>query len=167
MCGACCVRCFKLKLLLGFLLFIFVGMSASTTEAAISVTNDVLPSLPIGDPWIVGGPLTVGELLTGEMTIDSGSGVMNTDGYVANIAGSVGVVTVNDSGTTWTNSGELRMGNSGTGTLNINNGATVSVGGNTRLGNLADSLGTANVDGSGSASRPTTSCWWGEKETAR
>ena len=151
MIGTCCDGRFKLKLLPSLALTTVVWLLAETTEASISIFNDVVPSLPIGDPWNVGGPLTVGETLTGEMTIDSGSDVENTDGYVANNAGSTGVVTVNGSGTTWSNSGELRMGNSGAGTLNINGGATVSVGGNTRLGNLPGGSGTANIDGLGSA----------------
>lgn len=125
-------------------------LCAASTEGAISITNEVVPGIVTGDPWNVGGPLVVGELLTGEMTIDAGSQVMDTDGYVANGPGSTGVVSVNGAGTTWSNSGELRMGNSGGGTLNITSGATVSAGGNTRLGNLPGGTGTANVDGLGS-----------------
>ena len=96
-------------------------------RAAINLTGDVIPSPPVGDPWNVGGQLSIGETLIGSMAVNGGSDVSNADGYVGNIAGSDGTVTVSGAGSTWTNSGELRMGNSGTGTLNITGGGAVSV----------------------------------------
>ena len=126
-------------------------LSGSVARAAITLTNDVIPSPPAGDPWDVGGALSVGETLNGAMTINAGSDVTNTDGFVANMTGSTGTVTVNGAGSTWTNSGELRMGNFGMGTLNITGGGAVSVGGGAgRLGNVAGGMGIATVDGSGS-----------------
>ena len=92
------------------------GFAALTAWAAISLTGDVIPSPPAGDPWNVGGQLSVGDTLVGTMSINGGSDVSNTDGYVGNNAGSNGTVTVTGAGSTWANSGELRMGNSGTGT---------------------------------------------------
>ena len=126
------------------------GFAVSPACAAISLTGDVIPSPPAGDPWNVGGPLSIGDTLIGSMTVDGGSDVNNTDGYVGNNAGSTGTVTVNGIGSTWNNSGELRMGNFGTGTLNITGGGAVSVGGNGRIGNVEGGTGTATVDGAGS-----------------
>ena len=143
------VACFR-KLLSLIVLAPLSCSFASSAEAAITLVDDVVPSPPVGDPWNVGGPLTVGETLSGTMTVDAGSDVSNTDGFVANFADSTGAVTIDGAGSTWRSSGELRMGNSGTGTLNITGGGAVSVGGNARFGNLAGGTGTTTVDGAGS-----------------
>jgi T5SS/PEP-CTERM-associated repeat protein/autotransporter-associated beta strand protein len=126
------------------------ALAALHASAAINLTGDVIPSPPAGDPWSVGGQLSVGDTFAGAMDVDGGSDVSNADGYVANNAGSNGTVTVSGAGSTWSNTGELRMGNFGTGTLNISAGGAVSVTGNARLGNAAGGIGTATVDGAGS-----------------
>jgi fibronectin-binding autotransporter adhesin len=122
----------------------------SFSDAAITLSLDVVPSLAVADPWDVGGSLSIGETLDGSMTVDADSDVTNTDGYVANLTGSTGAVTITGAGSTWTSSGELRMGNFGSGTLNVTDGGVVSVGGNARLGNVAGGIGTGTVDGPGS-----------------
>jgi T5SS/PEP-CTERM-associated repeat protein/autotransporter-associated beta strand protein len=127
-----------------------VGFGSSTASAAITLTGDVLPSPAAGDPWSVGGQLSVGDTLIGTMAIDSGSNVSNMDGYVGNNAASQGTVTVTGQDSRWTNAGELLMGNSGTGTLNITAGGAVSVAGHARIGNVEGGVGTATVDGAGS-----------------
>lgn len=139
-----------LKTILAVALTTLGCLVAPVAQGTIAITNDVVPALVTSDPWDVGGPLIVGELLTGEMSIDAGSEVTNTDGYVANGLGSVGVVSVTGADTTWGNTGELRLGNAGKGTLTISAGATVSASGNTRLGNLPSGDGTATVSGLGS-----------------
>ena len=48
------------------------------------------------------------------------------NGYIGTVSGSTGVVTVAGTGSTWTNSGDLYVGNSGNGTLNITGGGAVS-----------------------------------------
>jgi T5SS/PEP-CTERM-associated repeat protein/autotransporter-associated beta strand protein len=140
--GLCALRLFTLGLL--------ALLNGSVARAAITLSDDVIPAPPVGDPWDVGGTLSVGETQSGAMTISAGSDVTNTDGFVANMAGSTGTVTVDGTGSTWTNSGELRMGNFGMGTLNITAGGAVSVGGHGRLGNVAGGVGVATVDGPGS-----------------
>lgn len=124
--------------------------SVAPIRAAITLSADVVPATAVGDPWAVGGPLSIGETLTGTMTVSAGSVVNNADGFVANLAGSAGEVTVSGAGSTWNNSGELRMGNFGAGTMNITAGGLVTVGGNGRLGNVTGGTGTATVDGAGS-----------------
>ena len=52
----------------------------------------------------------------------------NGYGFIGADPGSTGAVTVDGAGSTWTNSGDLYVGNSGTGTLTIRNGGTVSNG---------------------------------------
>ncbi len=105
----------------------------------------------VGSSWTNSGDLSVGNSGTGTLTIRNGGTVSNTGlGYLGNNAGSTGTVTVDGAGSTWTNSGDLVVGDSGTGTLTIQNGGAVSnvIG---VLGFLAGSTGTATVDGAGSA----------------
>jgi T5SS/PEP-CTERM-associated repeat protein/autotransporter-associated beta strand protein len=140
-----------------FCLFVHIatGVVTTPTQGAINLTGNDIPSPPppIADPWNVGGPLSVGDTLTGSMAVTAGSDVSNTDGYVGNQVGSNGTVTVSGVGSTWSNAGNFRMGNLGTGTLNILAGGTVSVTGmdhHARIGNDVGGVGTATVDGAGS-----------------
>ncbi len=71
---------------------------------------------------------------TGSLTVTNGLAVESSEGYVGYYSGSVGVATVSGTGSTWTNSGDLYVGSSGTGTLNIDDGGVVSVSGATILG---------------------------------
>ena len=59
-------------------------------------------------------------------------------------------MTVDGTGTTWTNSGYLFTGTSGSGTLNITGGGAVSNDGDGRIGGGSSSTGTVTVDGPGS-----------------
>ena len=58
------------------------------------------------------------------VNITGGAEVRNSRGYVGRYFDSTGVVTVDGAGSTWTN-GDLRVGNRGSGTLNVTGGATV------------------------------------------
>ena len=82
---------------------------------------------------------------TGTLNITGGGIVSNIDCYIGGVSGGEGTVTVGGgTGTsTWTNSGTLYVGMSGTGTLNINTGALVSAAGLSR-GNATSSV---NFDG--------------------
>ena len=84
------------------------------------------------------------------MTIQNGGEVSNTFGSIGTDSGSTGTVTVEGSGSSWTNSGDLYVGLSGTGTLDISAGGAVS---NTSgfIGTGIGSTGTVTVDGAGSS----------------
>ena len=72
------------------------------------------------------------------------NGKIDREGPLAGI----GTVTVDGVGSTWNNSGALSMGISGTGTLNIQNGGVVNVGGGAgavTLAQNAGSFGTLNI----------------------
>ena len=75
----------------------------------------------------------------------TGGSVTNTTGYIGYGELSVGTATV--SGGTWANSASLRIGEAGTGTLNVTGGSVTNTTGT--IGNLANSVGTATVSGSG------------------
>jgi outer membrane autotransporter protein len=103
--------------------------------------------------WANTATLTVGDGGTGTLTILEGNTVSNTNGFVGNAVGAVGTVVVDGKvgnvSSTWTNSGNLIVGNAGTGTLKIINGGAV-FSSNTDIGSMAGSTGAVTVDGPGS-----------------
>ena len=106
--------------------------------AAHPVFGDVTFS---GDTSNNGTDVIVGDTGNGSLTIDGGSSLSNSIGYVGNQANSFGSVTVSSG--TWTNSDSLTIGNSGTGSLTISGGTVSNTNGT--LGNSAGSNGTATV----------------------
>ncbi|MBB2974381.1 autotransporter-associated beta strand repeat-containing protein, partial [Mesorhizobium sp. RMAD-H1] len=99
----------------------------------------------------VGGALVVGNIANGtainSITIESGGTLTSGSGLstIAHAAGSKGAVTVTGVDSRWTTGGDLRVGNSGNGTLDID-GGTVKVGGN---------MTVADADSAASTSRMT------------
>lgn len=85
----------------------------------------------------------------GSLTLTGGGRLNNTQGLIGNAAGSTGAATVTGTGSTWTNSSSLTVGNGGNGTLQVEAGGVVS----SPTGIIASSAGTtgtATVTGSGS-----------------
>ncbi len=134
-----------------------VGAQAGS-QGTVTVTG-------AGSTWNVGGffatdPLTVGDAGMGTLTIDKGGLVTSGIGTVGAQAGSQGTVTVTGTGldplgatirSTWTvgglfASGELRVGDAGTGTLTIDKGGLVTSSTGT-VGAQAGSQGTVTVTG--------------------
>ena len=125
-----------------------IGENAGSSGAA-TVTG-------IGSTWIVSGGLSVGLSGSGTLLITNGGSVssstLSADGAVigSGTAGSdIGMVTVTGAGSTWTEGGDLFVGDSGTGTLLITNGGAVSSG-YSEIGNVSGGYGTVTVTGSGS-----------------
>lgn len=101
---------------------------------------------------LVAGTLLVGYLGDGTLDISGGAVVENTYGYIGYFDSNTSIVTVDGTGSTWTNDGDLHVGYFGTGMLNITGGGTVnSASANTFAGHLQGSSGTITVDGEGSA----------------
>ena len=124
-------------------------MAGSTGSVSVSGTNS---------SWTDNGDLYIGDSGSGSLTITSAASVSNGEtnvgAIIGNNTGSVGVVTVSGTGSTWTDSGDLAIGNSGSGTLIISNGATVQSGNVTYgglLGGNAGATGFVTVTGSGSS----------------
>lgn len=90
-----------------------------------------------------GDDLRIGNLRQGELTISGGGAVSNEDGVIGRLSSSTGTVTVD--GASWTNTSNLVVGNSGNGTLNIQNSGVVF----SAAGSVASEsgTGTATVDG--------------------
>ncbi|MBZ9770884.1 autotransporter outer membrane beta-barrel domain-containing protein, partial [Mesorhizobium sp. CA6] len=76
-------------------------------------------------------------------------------GFVA-FGNGVGTATVDGAGSTWTNTGNLDVGEFGTGTLTIWNGGAVSVGGIVTIASQAGSIGTLNFGGVAGAAASAT-----------
>jgi T5SS/PEP-CTERM-associated repeat protein/YVTN family beta-propeller protein len=105
-----------------------------------------------GSTWTHSFELYVGYG-TGTLTITNGGSVSDQFGYLGYFpefpGHSTGTVTVDGTGSTWTNGADLSVGRSGTGVLNITNGGVVT-NGTGYLGYDFASDGTATVDGTGS-----------------
>jgi T5SS/PEP-CTERM-associated repeat protein len=84
-----------------------------------------------GSSWINGpsNGLNIGSFGTGTLAITNGGRVIDITPLVTNIgnnAGSHGIVTVTGAGSLWSDIAGFRIGNSGTGTLTIADGGTVT-----------------------------------------
>ena len=95
------------------------------------------------------GSLGAGYNGAGSLAIRGGTVVNSTTGYLGLNAGSTGVATVDGAGSMWAISGYLYVGNSGSGILSITNGASVSVGGETRVGAATASTGLIDFGSNG------------------
>jgi fibronectin-binding autotransporter adhesin len=104
--------------------------------------------------------LGAGHKKTGTLRIADGITVASTTGILGNCSGATGTATVTGTGSTWTNSRDLLIGNSGSGTLSIESGALVSSSTGT-LGNNTGSTGTATVTGTGSTWTNTATLYVG------
>lgn len=133
----------------------------------LTIEGDPTPTLTLSDTAttsgvqavILGGThsgnlfITTGSTLTnsGSGTVGNYAGVDLVAGraYLGLLAGSTGTATVTGQGSTWTNSSLFYVGYSGTGSLNILDGALAS---NTfgYLGRFSGSVGTATVSGQAS-----------------
>ncbi|MCA1453873.1 autotransporter outer membrane beta-barrel domain-containing protein [Bradyrhizobium sp. BRP22] len=89
---------------------------------------------------------------SGNLTIQNGS-TLTSNGATLRIGqgiGGTGIATVTGAGSRWNmSSSQMVVGYAGTGTLNIENGATVVAQGGIRLGNNAGSSGTLNISRGG------------------
>ena len=80
-----------------------------------------------GSKWTNSSELFVGTAGNGVLTVEAGGQVSNTGGYVGYNSSSTSTVrTVTGAGSKWTNSGALNVGDSGAGSLVIENGGQVS-----------------------------------------
>ena len=102
-----------------------------------------------GDP--IGSDLTVGYDGAGKLNIMNAGTVSNDDGYIGAIASSSGTVTVDGSGSTWTNKLSLNVGTAGMGTLNITNGGQVTSDSGV-VGGASGGNGDVFISGSGDIS---------------
>jgi T5SS/PEP-CTERM-associated repeat protein/autotransporter-associated beta strand protein len=105
-----------------------------------------------GSSWANSGFLLVGADGSGTLLIENGGQVSNTNfASIGHGVGSTGHVTVSGAGSGWTTNSFLFVGNAGTGTLLIQNGAQLTNTGFALIGAAAGSTGQATVSGAGAA----------------
>lgn len=108
-----------------------------------------------GSSWENTGNLIVGETGVGELRIESGGAVTNAASFLGgstpSISGGNGTVVVTGAGSSWTNSGNLIVGNGGTGELIVTDGGTVSNNHLSFIGASPGGTGRVSVTGEDSA----------------
>lgn len=108
-----------------------IGFSPDST-GVVTVTGE-------GSTWENSGSLRVGSAGASTLTITEGGAVSNTDSFIAfSPANTDSSVTVSGAGSTWTNSGDLYVGEFGQGALTIADGGVVTA----SSVNLADPSGS-------------------------
>ncbi len=117
--------------------------------AAFTTTGDITP-----DPNTTtdNDILYVGKVADGTMLVDDGSDVESYSTYLGSGFNVTGSAVVDGAGSTLTTKKDVYVGYSGTGTLNITNGGSVSSHGSTAsyLGFMYDSIGEVTVEDTGS-----------------
>ncbi|NQU23834.1 MAG: PEP-CTERM sorting domain-containing protein [Candidatus Nealsonbacteria bacterium] len=116
-------------------------------DAGIVINGDVDPA-DAGD-WNSSTDAYVGKTADGEVEVNGGSDLDSRAGYIGYEDTATGVVSVDGTGSTWTNRFGLFVGTGGSGTLNISGGATVN-NSNGLIGSGSGSTGVVSVDGVGS-----------------
>jgi len=118
-----------------------------------------------GSTWSNNGDLYVGYCKpwagyyapgSGTLSITNGGAVLGNNGYIGcsangSYSGATGVVTVDGAGSSWTNDGDLYVGYSSGGTLNVTSGGGVANSNNGYVGYASGSAGRVTVDGADSA----------------
>ena len=104
-----------------------------------------------GSNWTQTSGLTIGvNNSSAVLTVEQGGTVQSSTGLIASNVGSQGEVTVTGAGSNWTLSNDLRVGNTGTATLSITDGGSVTSSGGGAIGFSSAGSGAAQVTGSGS-----------------
>ena len=153
-------RCYRRNLLQTTALIALVCAAGSPANAQlVTGAGDFTPSPSQSPNWTVGSDLRVGDTGTGQLDITAGGTVTNDSGTIGNDVAGNGTVTVSGvdgsgNASTWTNAGDLVIGQSGTGSLTILGGGKVS----SQTGYIAADLGSqgtvtvSGVDSNGNAS---------------
>lgn len=154
-------RCFRRSLLLSTALVTFACATGLPARAQFVMGSGDLNPGPAQSPnWAVGSDLNVGDTGFGQLDITGGGTVTNDYGTIGNNAGSNGTVTVSGAdgsgnASTWTNNGDLVVGQFGAGSLSILNGGAVS----NLAGYISGAGGGGAVTVSGVSSNGTASTW--------
>lgn len=98
-----------------------------------------------GATWNAGA-ISVGFTGQGQLSIENGGTVSSSGGSVGALSGSNGVANVTGLNSTWSNAGNLTVGDGGTGTLNIS-GTTVTNTGSLTVGNTGSGTLTITAGG--------------------
>lgn len=95
----------------------------SPALAAVTFNGNVTPN---PNTTTIAMDQYVGYSQPGDMTVDGGSNIVCSHGFIGNDATATGSATITGAGSTWSCTGNLSIGLNGSGTLNINSGGAVS-----------------------------------------
>src|SRR5271165_5704734 len=113
--------------------------------------------------WAITGELDIGaeggqtQIANGTLIVQNRGTVTDATGSIATFAasgteqGTTGTVTITGPASRWDNTGDLDVGNGGTGALTIQDGGSVSVGGLLDIGTQSGAVGTVTVADSASS----------------
>jgi len=116
---------------------------------------------------VIPNDMGAGYMGTGSLTVEGGAQIVSDDGFLGYEAGSNGTATISGLGSRWDNVGTLVVGQSGTGTLHVLDGAVVTndnYGG--YIGRNSGSSGTVVVDGFGSLWDARSGLFVGERKSS-
>ena len=101
-----------------------------------------------GSEWNVLGDFEIGSAGSGSLTVTGGAELTSlSEAIIGADVGSSGTVTLTGSGSTWTDNSTVYVGDNGTGTLTISDGAVFN-GSNLEVGYSEGSTGTVTLTGS-------------------
>ena len=122
-----------------------IGGTVVTTGVGKLIAAEALVSGP--GRWTTAGNFYVGDAANGTLLVNGSGEVFSGVGYIGNQTGVTGEVSVYGSfdgvGSTWTNHGDLYVGNAGNGTLNVFERGIVNSDGNLYVGNAG--TGSLNI----------------------
>ena len=139
------------NVLLSFLTLVALLSCTAITSAAIVYSGGVGDSINIpSDPngWDANTEAYIGLGTEGEITVSPSSTMLSNIAHIGYNVGVAGTVTVNGTGSAWSNSSDLLVGSYGSGTLDILNGGAVTCGASVNIGKETGSTGTMTVDAS-------------------
>ena len=110
--------------------------------------------------WIWSTTAVIGGTSDGTLSVNGGSVLTSQLGSLGVQSGVTGTVTVDGTGSAWSNGNQLYVGWSGVAAMNIINGGTMSSGSSY----VGCGAGQLTVPGSGSTGTVTVSCAWADVE---
>ncbi|EKF39809.1 outer membrane autotransporter barrel domain-containing protein [Nitratireductor indicus C115] len=132
---------------------LFAGQgSLPVANGAVTVTGSGSALVNSHDLFVGGSGLFNNGGGNATLTVLDGASVTNDNGYIGAAASSKGTATIAGQGSTWTNQGDLTIGDKGDGTLTIADGGAVSVGSGSGTINLAVDAGIDGTLNIGAAS---------------
>lgn len=126
------------------------GAVSNEAEIGLTVGNSGAVAVSGVGTWTNGSIIHIGNAGTGALTVDAGATVNSFSTRLGQAATGIGTLTVDGTGATLANTGDLIAGVFGHGTVDILDGGSAS-GGIAYLGLVAGSTGTLNIDGAGSS----------------
>jgi fibronectin-binding autotransporter adhesin len=130
------------------------GLADSNGDAVIGDVGGSTGTVTVANAnskWdLHGHTLAIGNHGTGTLAVSDAATLLSDGTSLGAFAGATGTATIQDAGSTWTDTGSLAVGDAGHGTLIIKDGAVVTAAGQTSVGFAANSVGDLQIAGTNS-----------------